>query len=76
MTGDARYAIPRTGGRSATVTPDEAWGIFVGNQSVAEFVAHGGDVAEYVCESPTCADLDVGGRVRLAQLLGQHIGDQ
>ena len=62
-----------------TTTPSQAWDIFVGGQSVAEFLSWSAPldaaaaVAAYVGSTPTCADLDDDERGEAAALLLAYI---
>lgn len=55
------------------LTPNDAWGIYVGSESVADFVSNGAEVEAYVREAPTCEDLSRAERELLAGLLRDHI---
>ena len=61
-----------------TLTPSHAWDVYVGDQSVAEFLSRSAldaaaAVAAYVGEAPMCADLDDDERGEAAALLLAYI---
>lgn len=56
-----------------TITPSEAWDTYVGDQSVSEFLANGGDPREYAAMSPTCEGLSERERALLSVLLRAKI---
>ena len=65
-----------------TLTPNEAWEIYVGDQSPQEFVDFAdltddrnltAALVDYVTSSPACEDLSSAERDQVAELLARHI---
>jgi hypothetical protein len=72
---DRTYVVLIVPSSVASLTPDQAWDGFVGSQSTSEFVDAGGEPAEYVEHSPTCAHLSQAERETLAEKLAEHISE-
>ena len=63
----------QTAAEIAAMTPNECWYVYVGNQSVREFVDNSGDVTDYVSACPFCKGMDEDAREELASSLALHI---
>lgn len=66
--------------RIDTMTPAQAYEVYVGEQSVAEFAADSDDIGalceRYVEQSPLCAELTEDQREQLSALLVRYVGNQ
>lgn len=55
------------------MNPALAWDTYVGEQTVAEFIALGGDPDDYALRAPACLDLTDEERSHVARLLAEYI---
>ena len=55
------------------MTPNQAWDTYVGNESVADFIAYVVDVYAYASHSPMLEGLSHAEREQVADLLQEYI---